>query len=472
MSHCIIVGADRAARTVAPQPAMPPAPSRISDPYPLEGLFGRMLSPLERFMRGTIGAGVVLIASTALTLALANSPAADAWARFWQRPLAIGALEHTLREWVNDALMALFFLLVGLELKREVLVGELASLRDAALPIIAAVGGMVVPAALYLAFNPSVPAARGWGVPMATDIAFAIGILAMLGDRVPRGLVVFLMALAIADDLGAVLAIAVAYTHDIDLAALGGAVVAFALLAMLNRGGVRRALPYIVVGALLWHFMLRSGVHATIAGILLALAVPVRPACTPQAFDRRVRELLSSFRAHADDPTTPSDPLASREMATIAATLERDAKAVQSPLQRLEGAIAPWVAYVILPVFALANAAVNLDATDLATSLASPIALGIAVALPLGKFAGIAGATFVAVRLGWGRLPTGVDWRHVLGAAWLGGIGFTMSLFVSQLAFDARQGELAKLGILVGSLASALIGVAWLAFSTRTHAGR
>jgi len=448
---------------------MPSPPSRISDPYPLEGLFGRILSPLERFAQGTVGAGVVLIAATALTLVLANSPAADAWARFWQRSLAIGALDHPLRDWVNDALMALFFLLVGLELKREVLVGELASLRDAALPIVAAIGGMVVPAALYLAFNPSAPAARGWGVPMATDIAFAVGILAMLGGRVPRGLVVFLMALAIADDLGAVLAIAIAYTHEINFGALAGAGAAFAVLAVINRGGVRRALPYMVVGTIMWYFMLHSGVHATLAGIALAAAIPSRPACTPHVFDRHVRELLGSFRAHAEDPTTPSDPLASHEMATIAAALERDAKAVQSPLQRLEGATAPWVAYVIMPVFALANAAVSLDAANLATSLASPIALGIAVALPLGKFAGIAGATFVAVRLGWGRLPTAVGWRHVLGAAWLAGIGFTMSLFISQLAFDARQAELAKIGILAGSLASALIGVAWLLASTRTQ---
>ncbi len=338
---------------------MPLAPSNVSDPYPLERLFGRILSPFEHFLRTATAGGALLMAATVATLVLANSPAGDAWSRFWQQPVAIGsfdhAFKHTLREWVNDALMALFFLLVGLELKREVLVGELASFRDAALPIVAAAGGMIVPAAIYLALNPAGPAASGWGVPMATDIAFAIGILVMLGNRVPRALVVFLMALAIADDLGAVLAIAIAYTTGVDRGALASAAAILALLALLNRGGVREPLPYALLGIVLWYFVLRSGVHATIAGVLLALAIPARPACTPQRFDRRVSELLGTFRAHAEDPTTPSDALASPDMATIAFALERDAKAVQSPLHRAEHALGPWVTYIILPLFALAN---------------------------------------------------------------------------------------------------------------------
>ena len=451
---------------------MPLAPSNVSDPYPLERLFGRILSPFEHFLRTATAGGALLMAATVATLVLANSPAGDAWSRFWQQPVAIGsfdhAFKHTLREWVNDALMALFFLLVGLELKREVLVGELASFRDAALPIVAAAGCMIVPAAIYLALNPAGPAASGWGVPMATDIAFAIGILVMLGNRVPRALVVFLMALAIADDLGAVLAIAIAYTTGVDRGALASAAAILALLALLNRGGVREPLPYALLGIVLWYFVLRSGVHATIAGVLLALAIPARPACTPQRFDRRVSELLGTFRAHAEDPTTPSDALASPDMATIAFALERDAKAVQSPLHRAEHALGPWVTYIILPLFALANAAIVFDPAVLSGAFASPITLGIVLGLPLGKFIGIAGASGIAVRLGWARLPAGVRWRHLLGGAWLGGIGFTMSLFISQLAFDAAHAELAKVGILCASFASALMGIAWLVLSARS----
>jgi NhaA family Na+:H+ antiporter len=446
---------------------MPTATPRISEPYPLEEAFGRVLSPLERFVRRSVAGGLVLIAATALTLVLANSPAADLWRALWEHPLTIGALEHTVAEWVNDALMAVFFLVVGLELKREIMVGELASLRDAALPVVAAVGGMVVPAAIYLAINPGGAAARGWGVPMATDIAFAIGVAALLGERVPRPLIVFLTALAIADDLGAVIAIAVAYTSDLDVGALAKAAGVLALLVVLNRGGVRNPLPYAALGVVLWYFVLHSGVHATMAGVLLALVIPVRPACTTEVFERRMRDLLGAFREHAENPHTPSDPLASHELASIAAAVERGAKAVQSPLHRLEIGLGPWVGFGVLPLFALANAAIDFRDMDVATSVSSPITIGIAVALPLGKVIGIAGAAYVAVRLGWGRLPTGVGWRQVIGVAWLGGIGFTMSLFIGGLAFDARTAELAKLGILGGSLASALIGATWLAVVSR-----
>jgi NhaA family Na+:H+ antiporter len=448
-----------------------PSAEKVHEPYPLERLFGRLVSPLEEFQRLSTAGGIVLIAATVATLVIANSPAGGAWERFWLQPLALTArpqaIEHTLREWVNDALMAIFFLVVGLELKREVLVGELASLRDAALPIIAAVGGMVVPAGVYLAFNPSAPASSGWGVPMATDIAFAIGILVMLGERVPRGLLVFLMALAIADDLGAVLVIAFAYTHGLDVGALAAAGATLLLLALANRAGVRRPLPYAVLGVVLWYFVSHSGVHGTIAGILLALAIPARPSCTPQRFDARVLELHDAFRATAVDPSTPNDALASHDMATIAAALERDARSVQSPLHRTERRLQPWVTYAILPLFALANAAIDFGQTDFGQSFASPITQGVVLGLPLGKFVGITGASFIAVRFGWARLPSGVRWRHLAGAGWLGGIGFTMSLFISQLAFEEANVELAKVGILTASVVSALIGVAWLAVAAR-----
>jgi NhaA family Na+:H+ antiporter len=437
------------------------------EPYPLERLFGAILSPLERFLRQATAGGIVLVATTALTLAIANSPFADSFAHFWERSaaLTLGAwtLDQTLHHWVNDALMALFFLLVGLELKREMLVGELASLKDAALPIAAAVGGMAVPALLYLALNRDAAAARGWGIPMATDIAFAIGILVLLASRVPRALIVFLMALAIADDLGAVLVIALFYTGALDQGALLNAALALGVLILLNRGGVRALLPYWAVGALLWYFTLLSGIHATVAGVLLAFTIPVRPLRTAQQFDARVSQLLTAFRAHADDPTTRREVLTSHDMAVIAASLERDVRAVQSPLQRIEQGLSAPVAFVILPLFALANAGIDFRGSDLVASLGDPITLGIALGLVLGKFVGIGAFSWLAVKLGMARLPPGVAWPHLLGAAWLGGIGFTMSLFISQLAFqDPAQLELAKIGILLGSLLAAFIGLAWL----------
>ena len=419
----------------------------------------------------------MLVATTVVTLVIANSPLGEPFAHFWERHagLQFGSwtLEQSLHHWINDGLMALFFLLVGLELKREALVGELSSLRDAALPILAAVGGMVVPALTYLSLNPESPAAQGWGIPMATDIAFAVGILVLLAWRIPRALIVFLMALAIADDLGAVLVIALFYTGALDSKALVIAAITLGLLVLLNRGGVRRRLPYWMLGAVLWYFTLLSGIHATVAGVLLAFTIPVRPSRTPQEFDARVSQLLTAFRAHAEDPSTPSDPVTSHDMAAIAANLERDAKAVQSPLHRTEHGLSGWVTFVILPLFALANAGIDFRNADVGSSLGNSITLGILLGLVLGKFAGIAAFSWLAIKLGFARLPSEVTWGQLLGAAWLGGIGFTMSLFISQLAFtDPNHLELAKIGILFGSLVAALMGLVWLLVSTSGHQQR
>jgi Na+:H+ antiporter, NhaA family len=443
-----------------------------SQPYPLERLFGAALSPFERFLRQATAGGIVLVATTLVTLVIANSALGDGFHLFWEQPagLTLGpwSIEQSLHHWVNDGLMALFFLLVGLELKREALVGELSSLQDAALPIVAALGGMVVPALIYLLFNPQGAAARGWGVPMATDIAFAIGILVLLASRIPRGLIVFLMALAIADDLGAVLVIALFYTADIDPDALLHAAIALGVLILLNRGGVRARWPYWLVGLALWYFTALSGIHATVAGVLLAFTIPVRPQRTALEFAARVSQRLAAFRRHAADPTTPSDTLRSHDMAAIAASLERDAQAVQSPLQRTEQGLSAPVAFLILPVFALANAGVDFRGADLLDSLAQPITLGIALGLVLGKFIGIGAFSGLAVGLGIARLPSQVRWSHLLGAAWLAGIGFTMSLFISQLGFtEPEQLEQAKVGILFGSLVAATVGLAWLLACTR-----
>lgn len=441
--------------------------------YPLEPLFGRILTPFEQFLRRTTAGGIVLMAATVVALVLAAIVGGEAFARFWEQKLGLSAgawhgLELSWRAWVNDGLMALFFLLVGLELKREILVGELSSLRNAALPVFAALGGMAVPALLYFALNHDSPGARGWGVPMATDIAFAVGILVLLAWRIPKNLIVFLTALAIADDLGAVLVIALFYTAQIDMGALAAAGALFALLMLFNRGGVRYPLPYAVVGALLWYAVHESGVHATVAGILLALSIPARPARTPAQFERRVEELQSAFRADRRDIETGDDPLGNHRMASIAEAMERSAAAVQSPLQRMEHGLTPWVTFVIIPVFALANAGVDLGAVRFAEAFSSRVTIGIAIGLAVGKFVGIGLFSWVAIRLGWARLPTGVQWKHLLGAAWLGGIGFTMSLFIAQLAFDdAAMIEESKLGILAGSAISAVVGLAWLLVASR-----
>jgi len=436
--------------------------------YPLEPLFGRILSPFEQFLRRTTAGGIVLIVTTIVALALAMILGGDAIHRFTEQPVGLWAggrfrLELSLHQWVNDGLMTLFFLVVGLELKREILVGELSSLKDAALPVIAALGGMVLPALIYLALNAGTPAASGWGIPMATDIAFAVGILVLLAWRIPRNLIIFLTALAIADDLGAVLVIAVFYTADLKLWSLGTAAALFAILALFNRGGVRHPLPYALTGVLLWLAVHDSGVHATLAGILLAVAIPARPAHTPARFERRIEELREAFRADRRDEDTPDDPLSNQRMASIAEAMERSATAVQSPLQRIEHRLTPWVTFAVIPVFALSNAGIDLLAVSWRDALTHNVTLGVVSGLVVGKFAGISLFSWAAVRLGVARLPAGVGWRHVLGAAWLAGIGFTMSLFIAQLAFGAPElVEEAKLGILVGSALSAAIGLAWL----------
>ena len=436
--------------------------------YPLQPLFGRILSPFEHFLRRTTAGGIVLLAATAIALTLATVFGAEALHRLVEYPIGFSAgperrLELSLHYWVNDGLMALFFLVVGLELKREILAGELHSLKDAALPVFAAAGGMVVPALIYNAFNAGTPAASGWGIPMATDIAFAVGILVLLASRVPRNLIVFLTALAIADDLGAVLVIAGFYTQTLDYRALTGAAVLFAVLVLLNRGGVRNAVPYLLLGIPLWLALFHSGVHATLAGVLLAITIPTFPAHTPARYERRVEELLDAFRADRRDASTPDDPLSNRRMATIAETMERASAAVQSPLQRIEHRLTPWVTFAVVPLFALTNAGIDLSAVSWRDAPTEPVILGVSAGLLAGKFAGISVFSWLAVVSGVARLPSGVAWRHLLGAAWLAGIGFTMSLFISQLAFaDTALVEEAKLGIVIGSFASALIGLAWL----------
>ncbi len=439
-----------------------------SKEYPLESVVGRILSPFERFLRRTTAGGIVLVATTAATLVMAGVLGAESLHHFWEQRFALSAgagfeLSLSLHHWVNDGLMALFFLLVGLELKREILVGELASLRDAALPVIAAIGGMLVPAATYAALNVGTPGSAGWGIPMATDIAFAVGILVLLSWRIPKNLIVFLTALAITDDLGAVLVIAIFYTAQIDVPALAASAGLVGVLVLLNRGGIRNTLPYWIVGALLWYFVHASGVHATVAGILLAFAIPARAAQTPARFEQRLDDLGNALRQDRADAETPDDPLRNEHLSSIAHSVEQAAAAVQSPLHRIEHGLSPWVTFVVIPVFALANAGINLAEVRWSEAFGNRVTLGVFLGLVIGKFVGIGAFSWVAVRLGWGRLPTGVSWRHLLGASWLAGIGFTMSIFIAQLAFtDAALVEQAKLGILLASAVAAVVGLAWL----------
>jgi len=440
----------------------------MKNAYPLEKLFDKVISPFEQFLRRTTAGGLVLMGTTVLTLIMANLPLGPVLHDLWEQPIRLGIGTHRLvmsiHHFVNDGLMALFFLLVGLELKRELTSGELSSPKDAVLPIVAAGGGMIVPAAIYHAINPGGPAAHGWGIPMATDIAFAVGILVLLAWRIPRNLIIFLTALAIADDLGAVLVIAFFYTQAINMTALGLALISLMILVLFNRCGIRHILPYGIAGVLLWLALLHSGVHATIAGVILAFAIPARPAFAPKQFDNCLGELRRALHAESNITDMPDEPLGNQRMVVIAQEVEQAACNVQSPQQRIEHMLTPWVTFVVIPLFALVNAGVDFCEIRFVESLRHPVTTGVIVALVLGKFLGISGLSFIAVKLGLARLPAGLKWRHMFGVAWLGGIGFTMSIFIGQLAFVGTPAltEDAKMGILLGSLVSAIIGSSWL----------
>jgi Na+:H+ antiporter, NhaA family len=418
----------------------------------------RLLAPFRAFASSSASSGIVLMAAAGVALLLANSPLADATSRFWQTELSVrvGDIGHadTLVHWVNDGLMALFFLVVGLEIKRELLVGELSSRRSATLPLVAAVGGAVVPAAIFLLLVQGQPAGRGWGVPMATDIAFALGVLALAGNRIPVGLRVFVAALAIVDDLLAVLVIAVFYTGAVEVPAVVAAGVVIVALLAANRLGVRRPVVYAVLGIALWLAVLESGIHATVAGVLLALTIPSTTRLDSDAFVARAREHVADFEGR----TVGGEDASTEEHHHALWELEDATERAQAPMLRIEHALQPWVVWVVVPIFALANAGVRVDGDSLA-SILEPIPIGIILGLVVGKQLGISLGALVAVRLGLASLPEGVGWRHIYGAALLGGIGFTMSLFIATLAYGDGSPEiaLAKLGVLV---ASAIAGVA------------
>ena len=436
---------------------------------PWEAAFDRVLTPLDEFIHRQTTSGVLLMLCAIVALIIANSPWNDSYHHFLSLPFTVGvpgfALSKSVHHWINDGLMALFFFVIGLELKREILVGELADPSKAILPIVAAIGGMVMPALVYIAFNPQGHTFDGWGVPMATDIAFALGTLALLGNRVPKSLLTFLIALAIVDDLGAVLVIALFYTETLSLPALAGAAVILGLLVSLNLGGVRRPMPYVLLGTVLWVALLKSGVHATLAGIFLAFTIPMRPKFDPARFISHVKAKLAKIEQVYKKETNiiRNDELRARVRA-----LEKGIHLVQAPAQVMESKMHLPSAYLIIPIFSLANAGIPIDWSSLGSIVMHPVSLGIVAGLVGGKLIGVAGFTWLAVRLGLSSLPSGMNFKQIFGVALISGIGFTMSIFIAELGFKHHVEDLlmAKTGILLASLIAGLSGFAWLFFTS------
>ena len=423
-----------------------------------------ILQPIAQFLHREIAGGVLLVSAAVLALAWANSPWRGSYESLWETEIAINVgswhiAEH-LRGWVNDLLMALFFYVVGLEIKRELLVGEMRDPRAAALPAVAALGGMVVPALIFFALNPSGDAASGWGIPMATDIAFAVGVLSLFTKRIPSSLILFILALAIADDLGAILVIAIFYTGNLNFAALGISIGLLGLVTVMLRLGIRAGYVYVLLAAGAWLAMFESGVHATIAGVALGFLTPA------VAFQRH-GAVGAQARRVAEQAAADEGPEHRQRVGEWLQLAKLSRQAV-SPLSHNEDMLHPWTSYLILPLFALANAGVNL--ADATSSGIGRVTLGVAFGLVLGKTIGIFSASWLAVRSGIGKLPSGVTWPLLFGASIVGGIGFTVALFVTNLAFASEELlSQAKIGVLGGSVVAAIAGLAVLATVTRAR---
>lgn len=417
------------------------------------------ITPIEEFVRTSISGIGLLLLGTVVALVMANSRLSDTYENFWLTEVTIGSAAHgittSLRHWVNDGLMALFFFILGLEIKREILVGELRHVRQATLPIAAAIGGAVVPALAYVLFNLGGDGLHGWGVPIGTDTAFALGILSLLGGRVRPILVVFLTASTIVDDILAVGVIAIFYTDSINWKAAGVAVALLALLGLANRAGFHRWPTYAVLGLGVWLAVYESGVHGTIAGVLVAMTVPARSWINPAEFVRRGRTLLDEFERWG---TRPGSVLSNHHQQHAIERLERVCEEAETPMTHLEHGLNPWVSLVVLPIFAFANAGIPLT-SGLGDALGSTITWGVIVGLVLGKPLGITLFSWLAVRIGIAHLPRAIQIHHIAGVAGLGGIGFTMSLFIAELAFTSdSRAHLARVGVLIGSLVAGTAG--------------
>jgi Na+:H+ antiporter, NhaA family len=427
-----------------------------------------LLLPIKNFIEKKTSVGILLILAATLAMIVANSPLAEGYHNFWKQYIFIGVedfvIKKNLLHWINDGLMSMFFFLVGLELKRELMYGELASFRGAMLPVAAAIGGMLVPALIFFMFTQGTDAVSGWGIPMATDIAFALGILYLLGDKVPLSLKVFLTAVAIVDDLGAVLVIAIFYTSEISMNNLALGAFFLLVLFVANRLGVRNTIFYAVMGiGGLWLAILLSGVHATIAAVLAAFTIPTSKRVNTSLFLRKVGSLSSEIkqlRLRSKVKTAKDDEM-------ISTTIEKFSRLTEDatpPLQRLEHALHPFVSFIVLPLFAFANAGVTID-TEAFSYFQSPVTLGVIFGLIFGKITGIFLFAKLMVLLKVCTLPKGISWKHVFGLGFLAAIGFTMSLFITDLAYDSAVYETqAKMGILSASILAGLFGYFYLKF--------
>ncbi len=433
-----------------------------------------LILPFHRFFKNEASSSILLILAAAVAIAWANSPVRETYHHFWETPLSVSlgelSIRLSLREWINEAVMCVFFFVVGLEIKREVLVGELSTRKKALLPVSAAVGGMMVPALIYFSLNLGRETSGGWGIPMATDIAFALGVLYILGQRVPAGLKVFLSAFAIADDMGAVLVIALFYTRGIAVDYLLLSILILIVIAIASYFWIRSTLFYALMALLLWFAVLGAGIHSTVAGILVALFIPARGRYNTDRFLEEVGYYLSRFQC---PPRGCGESiLLNQEHLNSVQSIEMACHHVETPLQRLEHALHPWVAFLVIPLFALANGGVSLEGVGLTRLFDSRVETGIILGLLLGKPIGITLSTWLAVKTGMSELPYRVRWGHILGVSVLGGIGFTMSLFIATLSFqEQRLVEEAKFGILTASLLSGITGISILYLLSRRNEG-
>ena len=435
---------------------------------PWEKTFKKVSTPFEHFLHSEKTTGIALLFATILALVFANSDLAESYAHFFHTTITISigewVLSHSIHHWINDGLMALFFFIIGLEIKREVLYGELSDMKVATLPILAALGGMAFPAAIYLMVNNGLDSSVGWGIPMATDLAFAISILILLKNRIPTSIITFLVGFAIVDDLGSVLVIAVFYTEQIHLIPLGIAGGIFLLMIGINRIGIHSIFPYFILGGIMWFFTMESGIHATIAGVLAALTIPTKPKLRPESFTGDATALISDYKDHA----IGDDHLLNEKQKGILNDMQCRIHSITSPAVKLEHAMHLPVGLMVIPLFALANAGIAIDLSTIGSEIISPISLGIIFGLLFGKIIGIFGVSWVAIKLGWAKIPRDGTLSQVFGVALLGGIGFTMSIFVAELGFYGAPEMIiqSKIGILLASLVAGIGGYLWLRLSS------
>jgi NhaA family Na+:H+ antiporter len=427
----------------------------------------QILKPTQQFFRKEAASSILLIVATIIALTWVNSDIGETYHSVWHTKISFAfgdfRISKTLLHWVNEGLMALFFFTVGLEIKREILVGELASPKKALLPVIAALGGMIVPGLIYAVINIGLPTIHGWGIPVATDIAFALGAVAVFGRRVPVGLRIFLAAFAIADDLGAVVIIAIFYTKELVWSNLVISLFIILGLAIANFFWIRWTWVYAILGLTLWFFILGSGVHATIAGVIVSLFVPARGRYDTDHFLQNVRNITEKFEC--EEQSCGYSILLNQEHLYAVQALELACHDVETPLQRLEHALHPWVAFFILPIFAMGNTGLLFQGIVFSKAISNPVIIGIIVGLVFGKPIGIMLFSYISVKTGLASLPKEVRWTHILGGAMLGGIGFTMSLFLSELSFsDPHIIDYARIAILTGSILAAIIGMSFLGF--------